>query len=849
MSGGLDDVVQGVGIEVAEEGYSALEKLASAAENTFERIFAATDKGKSGLEFFGESVAGIAAGMASATGAVMTFVEAMDRTVVASAAVAQSFGATMNELDAVKELFGSVGLSGTQIERSIARMSQVVSASWAEIKRSVADAATTQDQAAERVAGANLKVQESALSLANFSADNASKQQHNILAVSEAYRTLQFAARDAAATAAHDTNSVEGATLSLASAQERLNGLMGRDTMSADQKKQLELRQANLAVAQASQSVNDALLRQQKDQAEAADKQKKAALELADAKRKQSEDEAKALLTEKQLMLANLEAVTAVAEAKQRQHQAELGNVEKIAAQIKAQSEGYKTMVNAIDLTEVSARKLAQAVTLAFSPGGASGQAPKGIEVFRGLLSVFETLGDSADATAQKTKLVQQLLGGMGSRAGASTAEIVEALNRGGKAFDELVVKAQKAEKQIGEPQIKAAKDLTAAYASLEGAVLRVGQALSTAASPTITAMFKAIQNSIESTDGLLHNFISGLEVIGDTLKTLGGIVSAWQAAIDKAFDLAPGTTFKVMLIGILTIVAAFAGPFLAIPAMFALVIVAIGSLADQAEVLKAAFQSFVDWFAGTWLGKMLVPSGLIIIALYRLATEPVEFIKSSWDALATWFAGTWLGKMVATVSNLVTQVKDIMGSPVESIKSAWEGLATWFNGTWAGKLIAAAERAAAAIARILGKAASTGTLKGAGQSDSSAGEGEPEGLARGGKVVGPGGPTEDAAGIFALSSGEFVTRAAAVAHYGVDLFNSLNNMTFPGMAMGGPVGVPVRTGTPSGAAKASSILNLTIGGEHFDGLRAPEDVASRLKTYAVGQQSSSLGADPSWVR
>ena len=63
---------------------------------------------------------------------------------------------------------------------------------------------------------------------------------------------------------------------------------------------------------------------------------------------------------------------------------------------------------------------------------------------------------------------------------------------------------------------------------------------------------------------------------------------------------------------------------------------------------------------------------------------------------------------------------------------------------------------------------------------------------ATGGRIVGPGGPTEDRVPVWA-SNGEYMIRAAAVQHYGVGFFDRVNAMR---LASGGPVGDnrPTRT-------------------------------------------------------
>lgn len=121
-------------------------------------------------------------------------------------------------------------------------------------------------------------------------------------------------------------------------------------------------------------------------------------------------------------------------------------------------------------------------------------------------------------------------------------------------------------------------------------------------------------------------------------------------------------------------------------------------------------------------------------------------------------------------------------------------------------------------------------------------------GRAGGGEIHGPGGSTADRAGLFALSDGEFVVRAAAVQQYGAGLFHALNNLSVAGFAEGGGVG---RISVAPGIAghQGSSILNLTIGEHKFDGLRAPENVATRLKTFAVNRQTTATGRNPTWMR
>lgn len=121
---------------------------------------------------------------------------------------------------------------------------------------------------------------------------------------------------------------------------------------------------------------------------------------------------------------------------------------------------------------------------------------------------------------------------------------------------------------------------------------------------------------------------------------------------------------------------------------------------------------------------------------------------------------------------------------------------------------------------------------------------------ATGGLLRGPGTGTSDSIPA-RLSDGEFVVRAAAVQNYGVSLFHALNNMAVKGFAAGGGVGRSSSTAAIGSISTSgpSSIVNLSIDGNHFNGLRAPEAVASKLRNYAVHRDMTSTGKKPTWYK
>ena len=74
---------------------------------------------------------------------------------------------------------------------------------------------------------------------------------------------------------------------------------------------------------------------------------------------------------------------------------------------------------------------------------------------------------------------------------------------------------------------------------------------------------------------------------------------------------------------------------------------------------------------------------------------------------------------------------------------------------------------------------------------------------ARGGVIRGPGGPTDDKAGIFALSNEEYVVRASAHRKYGTRFLDAVNAGR---LASGGTAGLNIKADVPSAGAIQSSV-------------------------------------------
>lgn len=171
--------------------------------------------------------------------------------------------------------------------------------------------------------------------------------------------------------------------------------------------------------------------------------------------------------------------------------------------------------------------------------------------------------------------------------------------------------------------------------------------------------------------------------------------------------------------------------------------------------------------------------------------------------------------------------------------------------------------------ARDAAGAAGTGGNAGGG------GGGGAPGFKSGGRVRGAGTSTSDSI-LARLSNGEYVVRAAAVRKYGTQFLDAVNRMRLkantPAFRDGGRINFKNFAGglsKPVAAARFASgglatpqsvniedrrgpagrPLSLTIGDETFDGLTAPEDVATRLSQYATARQVRRAGRAPSWYR
>jgi hypothetical protein len=220
-----------------------------------------------------------------------------------------------------------------------------------------------------------------------------------------------------------------------------------------------------------------------------------------------------------------------------------------------------------------------------------------------------------------------------------------------------------------------------------------------------------------------------------------------------------------------------------------------------------------------------------------------IKFFKDGWKAVKQFFIDAWDGMLKAWADGL------------KFLQDKWNEFIVWWEGTWLGKLIAGLDKALEK-AKLLAKALTQGEVQGPPTAEGA----PPKRFAGGGWYVrGPGTGTSDSI-LARVSNKEYINRAAAVRKYGVGLFQALNSLRLPkdfikGFAQGGQVSL--RSMVPfsplafarGGEVSTTSLrpLSVTIGGDTFDGMFAPEDVAEKFVRVATRRQVNSAGRRPAY--
>jgi hypothetical protein len=311
-----------------------------------------------------------------------------------------------------------------------------------------------------------------------------------------------------------------------------------------------------------------------------------------------------------------------------------------------------------------------------------------------------------------------------------------------------------------------------------------------------------------------------------------------------------------------------------------------VGRIVSGVGILnRAATQAIIDaWNAVVTFFTTTLPNGIstafttLWAGVTAAATFVADSVVSAWDAVVTFFTVTLPTTITTVFTTLWEAVTTGAGVAVQFVTDKWNTIVTFFQAipgtlqsvwdtirdaitnafqtavdsvtSFFTDLVAKITSLLSPVINLLKSIISLGS-QAASAADGAAGGGQ---FAGGGRVRGPGGPTADVIPAW-LSNGEFVMRARAVAKYGSAFMHAINSGQFnlPGLAMGGMAMVAPAPAyrarfAEGGLATGGRPLSLTIGGETFEGLVAPEDVADRLSRFANIRQVRSAGRKPSWV-
>lgn len=806
----LDDIVQRIILEGGDQITSVFDTIAEKGKEAFDALQSSFSSGGRPLEGIATAAVALEGAFASAAAALLAFANSTDTTIVRMNAMATSFGVTGSQLTELQDHFAAAGIGTQQFGRLVQRTATTIATSWTDILDNVRNSATQQIAATVAIQQADLKVEEAQNALANGSRDRAAQMAADNLAVETSVLKLGQVYHDVMTQTRLDILTTSGATLSLTNAQNALDTLLGHPP-TAEEQQQLKIDEARLAVQKAEQAQQDAINTQLQNTLEQQSKLEAARQAAADAARKRDEDFQKGLIEERQQVVALTEAENHAADVRIKAHELELQDLQKISAALKTVAQGG---IPGLDLAEVTVTNIVKALQLLSSE---SGKAPTGFDVLKNLADVFHGDTGKIISDSQRIAIAAQFAGGsMRSLVGP---QFVQLMAKGSGALTEFSDKAQKMGVDI-QAIAPGAERFRSAMASLGTTLDLVKLKFASLINDKLTSFLQAIEQSFSSLDGVGHNFVTGIELIGRAIGLVIDLFENFAALIDHVFNLQPGTAFKLLLLTIAGIIALFAAPLIAWPVLIGLVVIAVGMLGDAwTKVKQTVFDAIQPWAQFASDTEQEIEQSVADLAAN---------IKAIWDGIAAWIRQKFddIGTWGHTVWDSLTKAAD---DAAVRVKQTFDDLWSWI-------------KSLPLLNFFFGTSSPGGTAV--------------VGAAGGGHIRGPGTETSDSIPIWA-SVNEFMMRAAAVRKYGLNFMHAINSLQFDpgliGMAVGGLVSFNAptpRLGYAAGGAIAGgsrNILNLTIGQDTFLGLAAGDATMKQLTQFAVRQQVSSAGRKPRW--
>lgn len=419
----------------------------------------------------------------------------------------------------------------------------------------------------------------------------------------------------------------------------------------------------------------------------------------------------------------------------------------------------------------------------------------------------------------------------------------------------------------------------TDAAAKISAFIAANGPAIQQALTTVGTGIKLVFDGLINALPGLL-SFFNGALV--PAFKAFGAVLDTIASAVNAVF----GTKFTagaivilvivgqltggiIALIGVLKLAAAAIAIIIGLPfgAVFIAIAAAIAALLfffpQFRQIALDTFNGFINILSATVNGAVAAGAG-IIAAFTAVGT----FFSTLFTGIANIFTGGW-ALIVAGVAAAVSAVQAAWSGTVAFFQSIGDQLTAFFTTLWTG-IVNSFNTAINSIKQFFtdlynSAKANLGPIltlleaiaKLSASAVSGGGSANTVNAAGGGHIRGPGTSTSDSIPAW-LSNNEFVMKSKAVAKYGVGFMKAINSGQFrmPRFNMGGLVSSMITGGPRIGYADGGEVtsnanmrpLSLTLFGETFDGLLAPEDVGGRLTKFAVGRQNKSAGRKPAWV-
>lgn len=589
----LEEIVQKIMLDGDAEVIHKFAEIGESGVEAFKELREAAEHGASSFFTTATAIASVTAAVVGLGGAILSFTTEQAEAIQKTKYLAEAFGTNIERLSSLEAAFAQAGVGTKTFEQFAQRLTTTIAREWPQITTSLRTAATEQDAAQERIRGSTLRIAEAQEKLRFVNDETAAAIESAAIRESQAYTALQFASQKAFAQINHDLQSVASANLSLEQAQQRLLALQGRP-VSEEEKKALELKEAQLAVDKARQAVTDAQTAQREHQAEAAAKQAQLEAAAAEASLRREKAFVEAQQQRQRAELAVKEAITQREEAEERAYQLSLKSLPAIKGAIEGVVSGNKQAATAIDLTEVSVQNLTRAIIASAN----AGKEPSGLQVLVQLSKVLSSETGKLFTETQKLAIVQQLSQRGFNTTGVAAFELLGALSKGPKFFEqyERAAKGAYGASAEGAHNIEHFKD---ALEKLSFSIDLINRGFAASAAPIFAHVIEALNESLTKSDGLLHLFVEGIKGIG---SAIGALIHAGEElfhAIDHAFHLENGETFRRLVIVLTVAVAAFSAAWLAVPATIAIVVTAIGVVYQNLDKLKeraaAAWEAFKD--------------------------------------------------------------------------------------------------------------------------------------------------------------------------------------------------------------------------------------------------------------